>query len=145
MDCLNTVTDGFFVRQVLVIFFLTLSGLICNECLVGTIKNRRAWCALLAFPLGLALYSVCGFIFLLPGVPFNAATLLLPLILIALLRVPAGGMRSAEGAATTAASNETVADTPDEKGHDIRAWFLVVCTVNLCALIDILNNGSYLG
>ena len=80
--CLKTVTQGFFIRQVLTILVLTAAGFVCNLCLFKDFKASKAWALLLAFPLGLALFGIAGFTWLIFGLPFNAFTAALPIVAI---------------------------------------------------------------
>lgn len=81
-ESLLNVTGGYLIRQVLVILWLTLAGLICNLCFIGNFKHSRLWAMLAAFPVGLAVYGAGGFALLLLGIPFNGISMAVLLTLV---------------------------------------------------------------
>ena len=95
LECMKNVTGGYLLRQAVVIVVLAAAGLVCNHCLFHRFRHSLAFRLLLAFPLGLALYSVGGFALLLLGIPFNAfsmaAALLLTVVAVAVCALRKGG------------------------------------------------------
>ncbi len=93
---LTQFTGRFFLNQLLVILAVYLVGL----CFVVCIRRgvRDIWTPLLAYPVGIAVYVLAGFLLLVIGLPFRAWTVLLLLLLAAaflcFLKKPFQSLRS---------------------------------------------------
>ncbi len=66
---IGQMSAGFFVRQLIVILLLFVLGLCVNAC--ACFGNMSLIHLLLAFPVGISVYSLAGFILLVMEVPFN--------------------------------------------------------------------------
>lgn len=80
---LTQFTGRFFLNQLLVILAVFLVGLFFVVCIRGGIKDL--WTLLMAYPVGIAVYVLAGFLLLVTGLPFRTWTVLLFLLLAAVL------------------------------------------------------------
>lgn len=69
---LSELSTGFYVKQVMVIVGLFLLGVLLLQ--ICSIKMEQKWLYLLAFPMGLALWCIAGFLILTLGIPFSAVS-----------------------------------------------------------------------
>ena len=67
-------SEGYMAAQAGVIVFLFITGHIFARASFGGIKDREALTLLFAYPSGLALFSVSGYLMLCLGIPFNTWT-----------------------------------------------------------------------
>ncbi|MCR5747803.1 MAG: hypothetical protein K6G03_08850, partial [Lachnospiraceae bacterium] len=74
---------GYYPAQVLVIILLSTAGLLYSK--AGGLKNE--WAYLYAFPVGLAFYSVSGYLLLCLGIPFNTVSITVIMTVTAVLSV----------------------------------------------------------
>lgn len=72
---LQDMSIGFFVKQVLVIVGLFLLGFLFLQ--LSSERMEQKWKYLLAFPIGLALWCIVGFLILTLGIPFSVITMLI--------------------------------------------------------------------
>ena len=75
---LTELSTGFYIRQVLVIVGLFLLGFICLQ-ICGE-KMEQKWKYLLAFPMGLALWCVIGFLILTLGIPLSVVSIAIVMV-----------------------------------------------------------------
>lgn len=68
-ELLFTLTKEFYIRQVLVIVCLFLGGLLFLKFCMR--KSDAVWQYLLAFPMGLSLWGLVGFLLLVTGIPYR--------------------------------------------------------------------------
>lgn len=77
----NTFLAGFLVRQVIVILALYLLGLMLQLALSSNPdKNSLVPCLLLAYPLGLAQFSITAYLIIALGIPYNNKTITIVMI-----------------------------------------------------------------
>ncbi|MFT3982501.1 MAG: hypothetical protein QM697_01230 [Lachnospiraceae bacterium] len=80
---LTQFTGRFFLNQFFVVLAVYLAGLFLVACMRRGVRDF--WTPLLAYPVGIAVYVLAGFLLLVTGLPFRAGTVLLLLLFAAVL------------------------------------------------------------
>ncbi|MBR1524570.1 MAG: hypothetical protein IJ641_08980 [Lachnospiraceae bacterium] len=74
-------SDGYLAAQAAVITMLFVTGLLFTRASMSRISGSEIWAMLLAFPAGLAMFAVSGYMMLCLGIPFNTWSVMTAVLL----------------------------------------------------------------